>query len=192
VIADRERRLVAYLRPAPRTLAEIAGHRFVYRPEDPVPFAEPVEARSMSQHLRATGGGARSGVEPGRYLAVWKSASPAAPQPMKPGMFGATPGLRSGRRSAGDLRPSPRAAALRRPAPLLVRDVWWRDLALRRDRRAQRIRRTRVQLDRSRDGPSALVPDGDPLCAGPQHGAAWAFAVALFVPSFLTARGRTT
>jgi len=71
VIADRERRLVTYLRVAPRTLAEIARHRFVYRPEDPIPFAEPVEARSMAQHLeRLVAGGTVREVEPGRYLAA--------------------------------------------------------------------------------------------------------------------------
>jgi len=71
VIADRERRLVAYLRPAPRTLAEIARHRFVYRPEDAVPFAEPVETRSMSQHLeRLLAEGAVREVEPGLFLAA--------------------------------------------------------------------------------------------------------------------------
>jgi glyoxylase-like metal-dependent hydrolase (beta-lactamase superfamily II) len=51
VIADRERRLLAFLAGAPRTLDEIAEHRFVYRKGDPVPFAAPVERRSMSQHL---------------------------------------------------------------------------------------------------------------------------------------------
>ena len=70
VIADRERRLVTYLRTSPRTLAEIARHRFVYRPEDPIPFAEPVEARSMAQHLeRLVEVGSVREVEPGRFLA---------------------------------------------------------------------------------------------------------------------------
>ena len=50
VIADRERRLLEYL-AEPRSLDEIAAHRFVYRPQDPVPFAEPVERRSMAQHV---------------------------------------------------------------------------------------------------------------------------------------------
>lgn len=49
-ITDRERHLLEFLRE-PRTLDEIARHRFVYRPGDPVAFAEPVERRSMSQHL---------------------------------------------------------------------------------------------------------------------------------------------
>jgi len=70
VIADRERRLLAYLREAPRTLAEIARHRFVYRPEDPVSFAEAVEARSMAQHLaRLREAGRIREVEPGRFVA---------------------------------------------------------------------------------------------------------------------------
>jgi glyoxylase-like metal-dependent hydrolase (beta-lactamase superfamily II) len=69
-IAEREARLVEYLRGTPRSLAEIARHRFVYRPEDDVPFAEAVEARSMAQHLsRLLAGGGIREVEPGRYLA---------------------------------------------------------------------------------------------------------------------------
>ena len=50
-IADRERRLLEYL-AEPRSLEEIAAHRFVYRPKDPIPFAEAVERRSMSLHLQ--------------------------------------------------------------------------------------------------------------------------------------------
>jgi len=69
VIGDRERRLLAYL-GAPHTLDEIAAHRFVYRPQDPVPFAEPVERRSMGQHLaRLVAAGRVEEVEPGRFLA---------------------------------------------------------------------------------------------------------------------------
>jgi len=49
-IAEREQRLLEFLAD-PRSLDEIARHRFVYRPEDPVSFAEPVERRSMAQHL---------------------------------------------------------------------------------------------------------------------------------------------
>jgi hypothetical protein len=42
----------------------------VYRPEDDVPWAEPVEARSMQQHLdRLVASGRVREVEPGRYLA---------------------------------------------------------------------------------------------------------------------------
>jgi len=69
VIAAREARLLEFLR-APRTLDEIAQHRFVYRPQDAVPIAEAVERRSMGQHLERL---AREGrvreVDPGRFLA---------------------------------------------------------------------------------------------------------------------------
>ena len=70
VIADRERRLLEYL-AEPRSLDEIAAHRFVYRPKDPVSFAEPVERRSMSQHVeRLVAAGALREVEPGRFVRV--------------------------------------------------------------------------------------------------------------------------
>lgn len=68
VIADRERRLLEYL-AEPHTLDEIVAHRFVYRPSDPVSFADPVERRSMSQHVaRLVAAGRVREVEPGRYL----------------------------------------------------------------------------------------------------------------------------
>jgi glyoxylase-like metal-dependent hydrolase (beta-lactamase superfamily II) len=67
VIADREARLLAFLAD-PRSLDEIAAHRFVYRPTDPVPFAEPVERRSMAQHVaRLVWAGRVREVEPGRF-----------------------------------------------------------------------------------------------------------------------------
>jgi glyoxylase-like metal-dependent hydrolase (beta-lactamase superfamily II) len=67
VIADRERRLLEFL-ATPHTLDEIAAHRFVYRPQDPVSFAEPVERRSMGQHVtRLLAAGAVREVEPGRF-----------------------------------------------------------------------------------------------------------------------------
>jgi glyoxylase-like metal-dependent hydrolase (beta-lactamase superfamily II) len=70
VIASREQRLLAYL-AEPRSLDEIAAHRFVYRPQDPVPFAEPVERRSMAQHVaRLLRQGRVSEAEPGRYRAL--------------------------------------------------------------------------------------------------------------------------
>lgn len=50
VIRAREERLLAFL-AEPRTLEQIIRHRFVYRPQDTVPFADAVEARSMGQHL---------------------------------------------------------------------------------------------------------------------------------------------
>jgi glyoxylase-like metal-dependent hydrolase (beta-lactamase superfamily II) len=68
VIADREARLLAYL-GEPRSADEITEHRFVYRPQDPVPFASAVERRSMSQHLaRLVRNGRVREVEPGHYL----------------------------------------------------------------------------------------------------------------------------
>lgn len=68
VIARREAALLDYLR-APRTLDEIAAHRFVYRPGDAVAFADPVERRSMGQHLaRLEAAGRVVPVEPGRYV----------------------------------------------------------------------------------------------------------------------------
>jgi glyoxylase-like metal-dependent hydrolase (beta-lactamase superfamily II) len=70
VIADRERRLVEYL-CEPRSLDDIAAHRFVYRPKDPVSFAEPVERRSMAQHVeRLVAAGRVREVEPGRWVTV--------------------------------------------------------------------------------------------------------------------------
>jgi len=49
-IADRERNLLAFL-AEPHTLEEVVAHRFVYRPQDPMPFIDAVERRSMSQHI---------------------------------------------------------------------------------------------------------------------------------------------
>jgi glyoxylase-like metal-dependent hydrolase (beta-lactamase superfamily II) len=69
VIDDRERRLLAFL-TEPRTLEQVAEHRFVYRRTDPVPFAGPVERRSMSQHIaRLVQRGRVREVEPGRFQA---------------------------------------------------------------------------------------------------------------------------
>ncbi len=70
VIADRERRLLAFLAGAPRSLAEVAEHRFVYRKSDAVPFAAPVERRSMAQHIvRLLRQGRVREIEPGRFQA---------------------------------------------------------------------------------------------------------------------------
>jgi glyoxylase-like metal-dependent hydrolase (beta-lactamase superfamily II) len=67
VIASREARLLAYL-SEPRSLDQIARHRFVYRPGDAMPFAEDVERRSMGQHLeRLVADGRVEEIEPGRY-----------------------------------------------------------------------------------------------------------------------------
>ena len=66
-IRDREDRLLDYL-SEPHSLDEIAQHRFVYRPGDPVLFAEPVERRSMGQHVdRLVEAGRVEEAEPGRY-----------------------------------------------------------------------------------------------------------------------------
>jgi glyoxylase-like metal-dependent hydrolase (beta-lactamase superfamily II) len=70
VIEQREERLVAFLAEAPRSLDEVAEHRFVYRKSDPVPFAAPVERRSMSQHIaRLVRQGRVREIEPGRFRA---------------------------------------------------------------------------------------------------------------------------
>lgn len=70
MIGNREQRLLGLL-GEPRTLEEVVAHRFVYRPDDPIPFADPVERRSMSQHIeRLIGAGHVREVEPGRYLAA--------------------------------------------------------------------------------------------------------------------------
>jgi hydroxyacylglutathione hydrolase len=69
VIEDREARLLAFL-DEPRSLDDVGRHRFVYRPSDPVLFAEPVERRSMGQHLaRLVRAGRVREVEPGRFQA---------------------------------------------------------------------------------------------------------------------------
>lgn len=68
-IGEREARLLGFLRDRPQDLDAIARHRFVYRPDDDVPWAEPVERRSMAQHLaRLVATGRVREVEPGRYL----------------------------------------------------------------------------------------------------------------------------
>jgi glyoxylase-like metal-dependent hydrolase (beta-lactamase superfamily II) len=67
VIRRREARLLAFL-AEPRSLDEIVAHRFVYRPQDAVPYADPVERRSMGQHLaRLLRDGRVLEPEPGRY-----------------------------------------------------------------------------------------------------------------------------
>jgi glyoxylase-like metal-dependent hydrolase (beta-lactamase superfamily II) len=69
IIATRERRLLDFLR-TPRSVDEIVAHRFVFRPQDQVPFAEAVERRSMQQHIeRLVRAGGVAEVDPGRYIA---------------------------------------------------------------------------------------------------------------------------
>ncbi|MFI5317289.1 MAG: MBL fold metallo-hydrolase [Myxococcota bacterium] len=70
VIADRERRLLEFL-AEPRSLDEVVRHRFVYRPQDPIPFADPVERRSMAQHVeRLIRAGRVVQPDPGRFRAA--------------------------------------------------------------------------------------------------------------------------
>ena len=71
VIEDREQRLLAFLAKEPRTLADVVRTRFVYRPGDAISYADPVEARSMSQHIeRLVAADRVREVEPGRFLAL--------------------------------------------------------------------------------------------------------------------------
>ena len=59
--------LLAFL-AEPRSLEDVAEHRFVYRKGDAVSFAEPVERRSMRQHIeRLSRAGRVREVEPGRF-----------------------------------------------------------------------------------------------------------------------------
>ncbi|WP_043262397.1 MBL fold metallo-hydrolase [Streptomyces sp. e14] len=67
VIERRETALLAFL-AEPRTLPEIAEHRFVYRPHVAGPHVEPVERRTAAQHLaRLTARGLVTETEPGLY-----------------------------------------------------------------------------------------------------------------------------
>jgi glyoxylase-like metal-dependent hydrolase (beta-lactamase superfamily II) len=69
VIGRREAALLGFL-AEPRTMADIVAHRFVYRPQDLVAYADAVERRSMGQHLtRLIVAGRVEEVEPERYLA---------------------------------------------------------------------------------------------------------------------------
>jgi len=68
MIGDREQRLLAFLAEAPRGMAEIVDHRFVYRPGDEILFGESVERRSMELHLaRLIRSGQVEESEPGRF-----------------------------------------------------------------------------------------------------------------------------
>jgi glyoxylase-like metal-dependent hydrolase (beta-lactamase superfamily II) len=70
VIDHREERLLAFL-AEPRTLEEVGRHRFVYRPKDRVAFAEPVERRSMAQHIeRLVRAGRVRRIPPGAFQAT--------------------------------------------------------------------------------------------------------------------------
>jgi glyoxylase-like metal-dependent hydrolase (beta-lactamase superfamily II) len=70
MITDREQRLVEYL-SEPRRMQEIVAHRFVFRPENDIAFADAVEQRSAEQHLDRllASGKVRRGID-GRYIAA--------------------------------------------------------------------------------------------------------------------------
>ncbi len=70
VIGRREERLLGFL-SEPRSLDDIVRHRFVYRTQDAIPWADPVERRSMEQHVaRLLKAGRVEEVEAGRFRAV--------------------------------------------------------------------------------------------------------------------------
>jgi glyoxylase-like metal-dependent hydrolase (beta-lactamase superfamily II) len=67
VIGRRHRAMLEYL-TEPRTLEEMAAHRFVYRPHVQITFADAVERRTAELHVaRMVARGEASEVEPGRY-----------------------------------------------------------------------------------------------------------------------------
>jgi glyoxylase-like metal-dependent hydrolase (beta-lactamase superfamily II) len=77
VIDQREARLLEYLQE-PHSLDEVVAHRFVYRPADPVPYADAVERRSMSQHIeRLLAGGRLQEGPAGRYQVAGRSVRSA-------------------------------------------------------------------------------------------------------------------
>lgn len=67
VIDRRDQRLLDFL-VEPHSIAEIAGHRLVYRPHVQMPFVGAVEVRTAELHLdRLIRHGALIEIEPGRY-----------------------------------------------------------------------------------------------------------------------------
>ena len=129
VIARREAALLEFL-AEPRSLDEIAAHRFVYRPGDVVAYAEVVERRSMGQHVA-------------RLLAAGRSRKPSracfAARGLKaPAAGGASPTLPARRRGV------PHGATLSRRA--------------RRSSRAGEAAR-RVDVTRRSHGAGTLSPE---------------------------------
>ena len=57
-LASRDAAILEYL-ATPRTLEEMVAHRFIYRPGDAISFADPVERRSITQHLERLIAGGR-------------------------------------------------------------------------------------------------------------------------------------
>lgn len=67
-LKEREARLLEFL-GEPRTIGDVAEHRFIYRPQDP--GSDHVERRSMSQHIeRLLRSGIVAEIEPGLYRAA--------------------------------------------------------------------------------------------------------------------------
>lgn len=70
VISHRHARMLAFL-SQPRSLDEMAAHRFVYRPKVDLPFVEVTERRVAAMHVeRMLGRGEATEVDPGRFMAV--------------------------------------------------------------------------------------------------------------------------
>ena len=70
VIGRRHEAMLAFL-TEPRTLADMAEHRFIYRPHVDIPFVGTVEARSAELHIeRMLTRGEAVEVEPGRFKAI--------------------------------------------------------------------------------------------------------------------------
>ena len=70
VIGRRHGEMLEFL-AEPRTIAEMADRRFVYRPHVDIPFVSTVERRTAQLHVdRMLARGEASEVEPGRYKAV--------------------------------------------------------------------------------------------------------------------------
>jgi glyoxylase-like metal-dependent hydrolase (beta-lactamase superfamily II) len=70
VIGRRHDAMLEYL-GEPRTIAEMAAHRFIYRPHVEAPFVDAVEHRSAEMHVaRMIGRGEAAEVEPGRFQRV--------------------------------------------------------------------------------------------------------------------------
>jgi glyoxylase-like metal-dependent hydrolase (beta-lactamase superfamily II) len=68
-VIDRRHRAMLDFLGEPRTLDEMASHRFIYRPHVELDFVNDVEKRSAQLHLdRMLLRGEASEVEPGRYL----------------------------------------------------------------------------------------------------------------------------
>ncbi|MEO3859574.1 MBL fold metallo-hydrolase [Acrocarpospora sp. B8E8] len=70
VVVRRDAALTGFL-AEPRSLADVVGHRFVYRAHVDEPYVPTVEARTAEQHIaRLIRTGAVAEIEPGRYQAV--------------------------------------------------------------------------------------------------------------------------